>query len=243
METERGLWPLRIPTGCLVAPPQRALGPLCDLGCARPSLGVPGRGLDSAYQRLVTQGPLSRPGLRHRVGLRPGRPGAPQSRKPCTEKPRHPWAVESESRVVDGRPEWAQPGASAGLQRGPGPPCLRSLQTLPAPAPQRTPVQAGRRGAPCREGSGPLCMQPSSRALPLVPGRPPALGLRWQGAWPPRPRASCGALCSPWPPPAPQLWGSQASPEPGGEQGREPAEGLGPHQRSDEVPLREASGD
>lgn len=198
--------------------------------------------MDSADQRLVTQGPLSRPGPGHRVGLRPGRPGAPQSRKPCTEKPRHPWAVEAESRVVDSQPASAQPGASAGLWRGPGLPLPWSLQTLPAPVPQRVPVQAGRRGAPCREGRDPsACSLPHGRSPP-VPGRPPSLGLRQQGTEPPRPRASCGALCSPWPPPVPRLWGPQASPEPGGEQGRGPAEGLGQHQRSDEVPPREASG-
>ena len=35
--------------------------------------------------------------------------GSPGSRKPCTEKPCHPWAVEAERRVGAGRPMLAQP--------------------------------------------------------------------------------------------------------------------------------------
>lgn len=43
------------------------------------------------------------------------------------------------------------------------------------------------KGSPLQRRKGPLCMQPSSRALPPVLGRPPSLGLRQQGTEPPRP--------------------------------------------------------
>lgn len=84
-------------------------------------------------------------------------------------------------------------------------------------------------------------MRPSPRALPRSPAalHPRPVGSSPSPAPPsppphllhcaPLPTAS-SLSPSPWPPPTRPLWGPRASPGPGGEQSREPAEGLGQHQ-------------
>lgn len=178
------------------------------------------------------------------MGLRPERPGAPQGAgspaRRCLathgrSRQRGGWGLAGQCRLSP-EPWWVCGGAWAGrshhLQGHFRLLGLRGCQSKLA------------EGEPSIEKESPLnrrkprCVRPSSWALlrspaalhPRPAGSSPSLPALHLLHCAPLPTAS-SLSPSPQPPPTRPLWGPQASPGPGGEQGREPAEGLRRHQR------------
>lgn len=203
-------------------------------------------GLDSAGQRLVTQGRVSRPGPGLRVGLRPERPGAPQGAgspaRRCLathgrSRQRGGWGLAGQRRLSP-EPWWVCGGAWAGRShhlhghfRLLG---LRGCQSKLA------------EGEPSTEKESPLnrrkprCVLPSAGPA-AISGCPPSSPCGLLALRAPRPACppciSCTAPHSPWPP-ACLLPHSLRPPAPSG--GLRPAQDLGESRAGS--PLRGSGG-